>query len=97
MIKNIYDYIIKMDNTENTNEESIILKLLFLIIGTTIGMIIGYYIFRDIKYIGPDSNKIVKKTYKDKDGKFRFRPQITICPTNYSMNKLHNKTFRAKH
>lgn len=85
-----------MDNTENKSEE-ILLLIFLIVIGIAIGMLIGYYIFKDIKYIGPDSNKIVKQIYKDKDGKFKFRPQITICPANYSMNKLHDKTFKESH
>ena len=36
--------------------------------GIIIGSIIGYYIFKEIKYIGPDSNKIIKEIHMDEKG-----------------------------
>lgn len=80
------------------DENSIIITLMTLIVGLLIGGTIGYYIFRDIKYIGPDSNEIVKNTYTDIEGKqYKYKPVITVCPINYSMNKLHDPTFKESH
>ena len=88
---NIYDNNINPD-------ESVIYILITFIIGILLGSIIGYIIFKDIKYIGPDSNEIVKKTYIDIDGKkYKYIPKISICPLNYSMKKLHNPTFKESH
>ncbi|AYV80146.1 MAG: hypothetical protein Gaeavirus12_13 [Gaeavirus sp.] len=71
---------------------------IIIIIGITIGIIIGYYIFREIKYIGPDSNIISKKIYTDANGKqYKLVPKITVCPISYSMNKLHDPTFKESH
>lgn len=85
-------------NYLDEKEESIIFTLITIIIGILLGVVIGYYIFRDIKYIGPDSNDIVKKIYIDNKGrKYKYKPRITICPLNYSMNKLHNEKFKESH
>lgn len=89
-----YNYV----NDSNTNDESVIYTLMTIIIGIVLGSIIGYFIFKDIKYIGPDSNEIVKKIYTDTDGKkYKYVPKISICPLNYSMNKLHNPNFKDSH
>ena len=86
-------------NVSNTNDdESVIDTLMTIIIGILLGSIIGYFIFKDIKYIGPNSNEIIKKTYSDTDGMlYKFVPKITICPLNYSMKKLHNPNFKESH
>jgi hypothetical protein len=85
-------------NDDNINEESVIYTLMTIIIGIILGSIVGYFIFKDIKYIGPDSNEIVKKIYTDTDGKkYKYVPKISICPLNYSMNKLHNPNFKDSH
>jgi hypothetical protein len=78
--------------------EIAIKNIITLIIGILIGSIIGYFIFRNIKYIGPDSNIIVKQTYLDNNGKkYKYKPIITVCPINYSMGKLHDPNFKEKH
>jgi len=80
------------------DSESIIFTFITIIIGILLGVVIGYFIFRDIKYIGPDSNEIVKNIYKDDKGRhYKYKPKITICPMNYSMNKLHNPKFKETH
>ena len=82
----------------NDEEESIIWTLMTIIIGILLGAVIGYFIFRDIKYIGPDSNDIVKNIFSDEKGrKYKYKPRITICPMNYSMNKLHNLNYKNTH
>ena len=79
-------------------DESIILTLMTFITGLLIGSIIGYFIFRNIKYIGPDSNEIVKQKYTDSKGReYKYIPKITICPAQYSMGKLHDPNFRESH
>ena len=88
------------DNNNNNNnaDESVLYILITFIIGILLGSIIGYFIFKDIKYIGPDSNEIVKNIYSDTDGKkYKYVPKISICPLNYSMNKLHDPTFKESH
>lgn len=99
---NINNDYIKSDNLyeqyTDDDSESIIYTFITIIIGILLGVIIGYFIFRDIKYIGPDSNEIVKNIYNDSDGrKYKYKPHITICPMNYSMNKLHNTNFKESH
>ena len=86
------------ENTENNETKSIIINFIIFLFGIIFGTIIGYYIFKNVKYIGPDSNEIVKEIYTDELGrKFKFKPKITICPLNYSMNKLHDPNFREHH
>jgi hypothetical protein len=83
---------------DETNESYSISDFFIFIFGIIIGSIIGYYIFKKIKYIGPDSNEIVKQIYTDDNGrKYKYKPKITICPINYSMNKLHNLNFKEHH
>ena len=99
---NINNHYIKSDNLYqqylDDDSQSIIYTFMTIIIGILLGVIIGYFIFRDIRYIGPDSNEIVKNIYNDSDGrKYKYKPRITICPMNYSMNKLHNANFKELH
>ncbi len=83
---------------DNKPLESIIIYLITIIVGLLIGGTIGYFIFREIKYIGPDSNEIVKQIYTDSEGKqYKYKPKITICPINYSMKKLHDVNFKEFH
>jgi hypothetical protein len=78
--------------------DDIISRIITIIIGILIGAVIGYFLFKDIKYIGPNSNQIVKEIYMDDDGKkFKFKPKVCICPSAYSMKKLHNKGFKNEH
>jgi hypothetical protein len=59
---------------------------------------IGYWIFKNVQYVGPDSNTIVKQEYTDDSGlKYKFKPKITVCPVNFSMGELHNENFKSKH
>lgn len=94
----------KIINDNNITDEifetpdSVIVTLMTFIIGILIGGVIGYFIFRDIKYIGPDSNEIVKNIYTDKNGKqYKYKPKITVCPLSYSMGKLHDPNFKESH
>lgn len=92
---------IKSDNNLVLDEISILsylMDLITIILGVVLGMVIGYFIFYKPKYIGPDSNYIVKQEYIDSTGKkYKFKPKITVCPVNYSMDKLHNPKFKSKH
>lgn len=79
-------------------DEIIISDYVVIIFGLILGLVIGYFIFKEIKYIGPDSNEIVKNIYTEKNGKkYKYKPRITICPINYSMNKLHDPNFKESH
>jgi hypothetical protein len=80
------------------DNDSIFDIFLIIMIGLIIGICIDYIFLRDVKYIGPDSNKIVKEIYTDDKGKkYKYIPKITICPLNYSMKKLHDNKFKSKH
>jgi hypothetical protein len=86
------------NNEDDGDEQSPISIIMTIFIGLTVGIVLGYFIFRDVKYIGPDSNSIVKEIYIDEDGrKFKYKPRITICPLNYSMNKLHDENYKEHH
>jgi ABC-type lipoprotein release transport system permease subunit len=88
------------NNFENNSENMsfVITIIITITIGIIIGSVIGYILFKNIKYIGPDSNKIVKKIYYDSDGKkYKLIPKICVCPMNYSMRLLHNPTFKESH
>lgn len=80
-----------------STENSIYDIVISIILGLIFGIISGYIIFNQNKYIGPDSNEIVKHVYFDEKGKYKFKPRITICPLNYSMNKLHQPNFKESH
>lgn len=83
---------------EIQDSNNVMLSIFVFIFGIVIGAIIGYFIFKTVKYIGPDSNEIVKEIHIDKDGKkYKFKPKITVCPINYSMGKLHDKNFKESH
>lgn len=57
-----------------------------IILGLMIGIIIGYILNKKIKYIGPDSNDIVKEIHIDESGKkYKWMPKVCICPTSYYM------------
>lgn len=85
-------------NENNDSDDSKTITFMTFIVGILIGSIIGYFIFREIKYIGPDSNEIVKQTYLDSEGrKYKYKPKITVCPIKYSMGKLHDPNFKESH
>ena len=72
-------------------------NLLSTLIGLAVGVVIGYILFKKYTYHGPNSKDIVNKTYYDKEGKpYRLEPVVVICPSELSMNKLHDKNFKAK-
>jgi len=83
----------------NNDISSIVINIIInIIIGIVIGVIIGYNIMKDVKYIGPNSNDIVKKTYIETDGRqYKLIPNVIICPINYSMGKLHDPMFKESH
>jgi hypothetical protein len=85
------------DNLTDNFWMGLLINIIIIVVGLGIGLGIGYLLFSDIKYVGPDSNKIVKKTWTDEKGKYKFVPKITICPMNYSMGKLHDQKFKSKH
>lgn len=79
----------------NINFNSNNIKMLWLsniitiILGLVIGLIIGYIQFKKYIYKGPDSNIITQNIYSDENGnKYKWVPNICICPINLSMNKL---------
>jgi hypothetical protein len=67
-------------------DSDIITILLTILVGLSIGIVIGYLLFKQYNYKGPDSNTISKELYTDSDGKkYKWVPQICICPSSYSM------------
>ena len=76
------------------NNFIIIVNILVIILGLTIGMVIGYYLFKQYQYKGPDSNIICKEIYTDSNGhKYKWVLKVSICPISYSMNKLKDPNF----
>ena len=75
-------------------------NIITILFGLIIGIIISYSFIQNIDYIGPDSNEIKKNTYTDTYGKkYKWDPQVCICPINYSMNLLYNpqNIIKIKH
>lgn len=71
-----------------------IINILTIIFGLCIGIIIGFFSFKQYIYKGPDSNIIKEQIYTDFNGKkYKWKPNICICPISYSMNKLKDSTF----
>ncbi len=76
------------------NNLSIITNIVIILLGLTIGVIIGYLLFNQYQYKGPDSNQIAKEVYIDKNGnKYKWVPKVCICPILYSMNKLKDVNY----
>lgn len=76
------------------NNKNIILNLITIIIGFIIGIFIGNILFNKNIYKGPDSNIIVNQIYTDSDNKkYKWIPQICICPIDLSMNKLKDSNY----
>lgn len=72
----------------------ILSNIFIIIIGLTIGLIIGYFMFKKYIYTGPDSNVISKEIYTDNSGrKYKWVPKVCICPISYSMNKLKDPNY----
>lgn len=74
-----------------------ILYMIVIIMGLSIGLIIGSFIFQRIKYKGPDSNEVKKEIHEDKNGKYRWIPKVCICPISYSFFKLKDKDYIDEH
>lgn len=71
------------------NNLEILINTLVVILGLTIGLTIGYYLFSQYQYKGPDSNIICKEIYTDDNGhKYKWVPKVCVCPISYSMDKL---------
>ena len=74
--------------------EDIVVNIITIVIGLITGIIFGFVLFKQYHYKGPDSNIVSKEIYTDPDGKkFKWIPNICICPLNLSMDKLKNSSF----
>ena len=63
--------------------------LVTIIIGCVVGILFGYILIPTNSYIGPDSNEVRIQIITDDNGKkYKWEPQICICPINYSMTIL---------
>ncbi len=72
----------------------IIISIITIIIGLTIGIIFGFLLFNKYIYRGPDSNIVSKEIYIDNNGKkYKWVPSICICPVNLSMDKLKDPNY----
>jgi hypothetical protein len=57
--------------------------MISLIIGFIIGLILAYFLSRNMGNIslGPDSSKVKSKIYKDEEGKcYQLVPHVCVCP-----------------
>jgi len=76
------------------NNLEILINILLIILGLTIGLIIGYYLFKRYQYKGPDSNLVCKEIYTDNNGrKYKWVPKVCVCPISYSMDKLKDPNY----
>ena len=74
--------------------ENIFVNIFTIIIGLIIGIISGFFLFKKNIYKGLNADSVTKKIFNDLDGKkFKWTPEICICPTYLSMNKLKNKDY----
>ena len=72
--------------------------IISIIIGIAIGIIFGLIVLKPVQFIGPDSNKIITEIHIDQYGKkYKWIPNICICPINYSMDKLSDTNFKESH
>lgn len=72
----------------------ILTNVFVVILGLSIGLIIGYYLFKQTQYKGPDSNLVCKEIYVDNDGrKYKWVPKVCVCPISYSMDKLKDPNY----
>jgi hypothetical protein len=75
------------------NNMEILTNVFVVILGLSIGLMIGYYLFT-IQYKGPDSNLVCKEIYVDSDGrKYKWVPKVCVCPISYSMDKLKDPNY----
>lgn len=76
------------------NHLLILTNILVIILGLSIGLYIGYHLFKQYQYKGPDSNLICKEIYFDDEGrKYKWIPKVCVCPISYSMDKLANPSY----
>lgn len=74
------------------------MDIIIMIIGLLIGIFIGYIIFNQDKYVGPNSNNIIQEIYEDENGKkYKWETKVCICPISYSMDKLLDPNFKESH
>jgi hypothetical protein len=72
----------------------IMINIIIIIIGLIIGIIFGFLLFKEYIYKGPDSNIVSEEIYSEKNGKkFKWIPNICICPINLSMGKLSDPNY----
>jgi|LauGreDrversion4_2_1035121.scaffolds.fasta_scaffold901380_2 uncharacterized protein YneF (UPF0154 family) len=62
------------------NEWTMIEILISIMFGVIVGMFIGYMMFKNVLYKGPDSNEVIMETNEDNTGKYKWEPVITLCP-----------------
>ena len=75
-------------------DNDVFFNIIIIVNGLLIGVIIGYIIFKEYKYKGPDSNIISKEIYTDINGKkYKWLPSVCICPIDLSMDKLKNPSY----
>lgn len=74
-------------------ESEILINCFVIIIGSIIGIIIGFILFKKNIYKGPDSNKITKEIFIDSVGEYKWIPILCICPINLSMGVLKEPNF----
>lgn len=75
----------------------LIVYIIIIIIGLCVGLIIGIFLFKRVKYKGPDSNEIKKKIYEDENGKYKWIPKVCICPISHSLFKLKDENYIDEH
>jgi len=62
--------------------------IIIIMIGIISGFYIGYKLNESYIYHGPNSKKIKKIIYKNKNGKcYKLKPIVYICPISLSMKK----------
>ncbi len=66
----------------NLSEESVDYTsiIVTILLGTIVGVILGYFFIKPRIYHGPDSNDIKKEVHTDSKGKYVWDTVITICP-----------------
>jgi hypothetical protein len=56
------------------------------------------YLLNNLEGCKLSSNEIVKKVHIDEFGKkYKFKPRVCVCPSTYSMGKLHDPKFTESH
>ena len=64
--------------------------ILHIIFGLTLGYLFAKAIIPPNYYVGPNSTKIRNETHRDKDGCYRLKPVVHICPLNSKpISKAH--------